>query len=75
MKNPGLIVTTAATSLLAAAILAVAAPAVAAPQDDSPAIVAMGGQAKAGIDHLEWLDDVSQDVRVPKVDTRVRQSR
>jgi anti-sigma-K factor RskA len=74
MKNLGLI-TTAATSLVAAAILAVAAPAAAALQYDSPAIVAMGGDAKAGIDHVAWLDDVSQDVRVPKVDTRVRQSR
>jgi len=35
----------------------------------------MGGKAKAGIDHVEWLDDVSHDVGVPKVDTRVRQSR
>ena len=46
MKNLGLI-TTAATSLVAAAILAVAAPAAAAPQHDSLPLWPMGGDGES----------------------------
>ena len=71
MKNIGF--ATVVTSGLAAAILGLAAPAAAVPAD-AP-ISHSASEITVGVDHLNWLDDIRQKVRVPSVDTSVRQSR
>lgn len=66
---------TVITSGLAGAILGLAAPAAAVPAADAPPISYSASETKIGIDHLNWLDDIRQKVKVPMVDTSVRQSR
>jgi hypothetical protein len=54
---------------LAAAVLGFAGPAQADSQVTIP--VTPGGYS-AGIDHLDWLNDIQPKVNVPHVDTSVR---
>jgi hypothetical protein len=65
---------TVVASGLAGAILGLAAPAAAVPAD-APPVSYSASETKMGIDHLNWLDDIRQKVKVPMVDTSVRQSR
>ena len=60
-----------AASGLTAALFGLAAPAEAA-VDASPLPVATS--IATGIDHLDWINDITPDVDVPKVDTSVRHS-
>jgi hypothetical protein len=62
---------TIAASGLAAALFGFAGPAQAA--TDLTAAPA-GTTISAGVDHLDWLNDISPDVKVPKVDNSVRHS-
>jgi hypothetical protein len=56
----------------AAAIVGLAAPAQAqAPEWTAPA---SSVSFVAGIDHHSWIDQITPDVNVPKVDTSVRHS-
>ena len=66
---------TVVTSGLAAAILGLTAPAPAVPAADAPPVSYSASEAKTGIDHLYWLDDIRPKVKVSKVDTSVHQSR
>lgn len=61
-----------AASGLGAAVLGLAAPAVAAEpaQVASPSSVTIS----AGIDHLNWLDQIHHKATAPKVDNTVRHS-
>ena len=52
---------------LAAAILGLGSPAQAV-----PGVVHAATESKAGIDHLDWLDDIRPKVNVPNVDTNVK---
>ncbi len=73
MKNLGF--ATVITSGLVAAILGLAGPAQAATLAEAPTAVASATNIPTGIDHHAWLDDIQPHVRVPHVDTSVRQSR
>ncbi|MED5816300.1 hypothetical protein VST63_28410 [Mycolicibacterium sp. 050232] len=70
MKKFGLAVV--AASGLSAAVLGLAAPALAA----EPAHVAAPSSVtiSAGVDHLDWLDQIQPKATAPKVDTTVRHS-
>ena len=61
-----------AASGLGAAVLGLAAPALAA----EPAHVAAptGITISAGVDHLDWLNQIHPKATAPKVDTTVRHS-
>ncbi len=61
----------AVTGGLAAAILGLGSPALAASVGDAPAVSHASG-TKAGIDHLDWLDDIRPKVNVPNVDPSVK---
>ena len=67
---------TLVSSGLAAAILGLAAPAT---QPVTPGggqrVLDSVAETKTGIDHLDWLDDIRPEVKVPMVDTSVQQSR
>jgi len=39
------------------------------------AFLGLAGPASAGVDHLDWLNDVHHSPTVPQVDTSVQQSR
>ena len=39
------------------------------------AFLGLAAPASAGVDHLDWLNDIHQSVSVPQVDTGVQQSR
>lgn len=39
------------------------------------AFLGLAGPASAGVDHLDWLNDIHQQVSVPQVDSGVHQSR
>ncbi|HEX3285714.1 MAG TPA: hypothetical protein VHT50_13940 [Mycobacterium sp.] len=39
------------------------------------AFLGLAGPASAGVDHLDWLNDVHQHASVPQVDNNVQQSR
>jgi hypothetical protein len=39
------------------------------------AFLGLAGPASAGVDHLDWLNDVHHTPTVPQVDTSVQQSR
>jgi hypothetical protein len=71
MKKLGFVVT--ATGL-AAAIVALASPAQATATAQAPTITDASISVPAGIDHLDWLNDIQPKVNVPKVDTSVRHS-
>ena len=60
---------------LAAAVLGLAAPGQAVPPDGGHPVLDLQSEPKGGVDHLNWLDDISPKVTVPKVDTTVQQSR
>lgn len=72
MKNFGF--ATVIASGLVAAILGLAAPAQAATLAEAPTAVASATNIPTGIDHHAWLDDIRPHVKVPRVDTSVRQS-
>ena len=73
MKKFGL--ATIVTSGLAAALLGLAAPAQAVVPGGGARVLDSVYGAKTGVDHLGWLDDIQPKVRVPMVDTTVKQSR
>ena len=39
------------------------------------AMLGLAGPAQAGVDHLDWLNDIHYHATVPQVDTSVQQSR
>jgi hypothetical protein len=39
------------------------------------AFIGLAGPASAGVDHLDWLNDIQQQVNVPHVTSGVQQSR
>jgi hypothetical protein len=39
------------------------------------AFLGLAGPASAGVDHLDWLNDINQHANVPQVDNGVHQSR
>jgi hypothetical protein len=68
-------ISTVLGSGLTASIFGLAAPAHAvAPVDASHDLPAVQG-AKIGVDHLNWLDDVRQKVRVPRLGNTARPGR
>jgi hypothetical protein len=58
---------------LVAGAVGFAVPAMAAPAPAPSGLQAV--VAPTGVDHLDWLDDVHQGAKSPKVDTNVHQSR
>jgi hypothetical protein len=66
---------TIVSSGLAAAILCLAVPALAVTPGEGQRVLDLVAETKIGIDHLEWLDEISPKVNVPMVDTSVQQSR
>jgi hypothetical protein len=66
---------TIVSSGLAAAILGLAVPALAVTPGEGQRVLDLVAETKIGIDHLEWLDEISPKVNVPMVDTSVQQSR
>jgi hypothetical protein len=39
------------------------------------AMLGLAGPAQAGVDHLDWLNDIHYHATIPQVDTSVQQSR
>ncbi|MCV7226533.1 hypothetical protein [Mycolicibacterium komossense] len=70
MKNLGF--ATVVAGALAAGVVGLAAPAQAAVVDAPAAVTSI--LVPAGIDHHSWLDQITPDVHVPKVDTSVQHS-
>jgi len=70
MKNFGIAVIAGG---LAAGAMGFAVPAVAATGPAPTGVQAT--VVPTGVDHLNWLDDVHQGAKSPKVDTNVHQSR
>jgi hypothetical protein len=66
---------TAVASGFVAAILGLAAPAQADVVGNAPTVLAPAVKIPTGIDHHAWLDDIRPHVKVPQVDTSVKQSR
>jgi hypothetical protein len=60
---------------LAAAVLGLAVPGQAVTPDAGHHVLELLSEPKGGVDHLNWLDDISPKVTVPQVDTTVQQSR
>jgi hypothetical protein len=73
MTKSGFTITAAG---LAAAIVGLAAPAQAAVITVAPSTTTtqVSLSVPAGVDHLDWLNDIQPKVNVPKVDTSVRHS-
>ncbi|MBS1692712.1 MAG: hypothetical protein JST91_10875 [Actinobacteria bacterium] len=67
MKN--LTITTIAAAALTAGLFGLAAPANATTPGLDPSVT-----ISADIDHHGWIQDIQQQVNVPKVDTTVRHS-
>jgi hypothetical protein len=65
---------TLVASGLAAAVLGLAVPGQAVPPGGHH-VFDLLSEPKGGVDHLNWLDDISPKVTVPNVDTTVQQSR
>ena len=65
---------TIAATGLAAAILGLAAPAQAVTNAEAPTVMNASLSVPAGVDHLDWLNDIKPKVNVPHVDTSVRNS-
>ncbi|OLO99305.1 hypothetical protein BVU76_26195 [Mycolicibacterium porcinum] len=61
-----------AASGLSAAVLGLAAPALAA--EPAHASAPSSVTISAGVDHLDWLDQIQPKANAPKVDTTVRHS-
>ncbi|MCG7610177.1 MULTISPECIES: hypothetical protein [Mycobacterium] len=61
-----------AASGLGAAVLGLAAPALAA--EPAPVAAPNAVTISAGVDHLDWLDQIHPKPMVPKVDNTVRHS-
>jgi hypothetical protein len=59
---------------LTAGILGLASPIQAVASAEALPVVELPGYS-TGVDHHQWIDTVHPDVRVPQVDTTVRQSR
>ncbi len=72
MKNLGF-ATIAATGF-AAAIIGLAAPTEAVFTAEAPTTTHASLSVPAGVDHLDWLNDIRPKVNVPQVDTSVRHS-
>ena len=66
---------TLVSSGLAAAILGLAAPGQPVTPGGGQPVLDSVAETKTGIDHLDWLDDIRPEVKVPMVDTSVQQSR
>lgn len=66
---------TVAASGLVAAVIGLAAPAQAGVSTDAAPAALSASQIATGIDHHVWLDQITPDVNVPRVDTTVHQSR
>jgi hypothetical protein len=65
---------TIAATGFAAAIVGLAAPAQAVASAETPSTTLASLSVPAGIDHLDWLNDIQPRANVPHVDTTVRHS-